>query len=388
MMTETLPNMSASVKAAEAPQKEKENHDYNRVEAQLPEALARPSAEELEVARELVRSARERGTALTGPGGLLKALTKTVIETALDEEMADHLGYDKHDPAGQNTGNSRNGVRTKTVLTDNCGPVEIEVPRDRAGSFDPAIVKKWQRRSGDVDTIVLSLYSKGLTTGEISAHFAEIYGASVSKDTISRITDKVVAEMAEWSARPLERVYAAVFIDAIHVKIRDGQVGNRPIYAAIGVDLAGHKDVLGLWAGAGGGETAKFWMSVLAELKNRGVADVFFVVCDGLKGLPDSVEAVFPQAVVQTCVIHLIRNTFRYASKKYWGQIAADLKLNRSGFSGGCDPTKRGRIGSCLHRRSTTRKRWRGRYGCTATGSLRVTSPSSQPARRWGNCWG
>lgn len=160
-----------------------------------------------------------------------------MIEAALDEEMADHLGYEKHDPVGQNTGNSRNGVRAKTVRTDNCGPVDIEVPRDRNGSFDPAIVKKWQRRSGDVDTIVLSLYSKGLTTGEISAHFAEIYGASVSKDTISRITDKVIAEMAEWSARPLERVYAAVCIDAIHVKIRDGQVGNRPIYAAIGVDL-------------------------------------------------------------------------------------------------------------------------------------------------------
>jgi transposase-like protein len=204
--------------------------------------------------------------------------------------------------------------------------VEIEGPRDRAGSFDPAIVKKWQRRSGDVDTIVLSLYAKGLTTGEISAHFEEIYGASVSKDTISRITDTVVAEMAEWSARPLEKVYAAIFVDAIYVKVRDGQVGNRPVYAAIGVDLAGHKDVLGLWAGNGGGETAKFWMSVLAELKNRGVADVFFVVCDGLKGLPDSVEAIFPQATVQTCIIHLIRNTFRYASKKYWGQIAGDLK--------------------------------------------------------------
>jgi transposase-like protein len=324
-MTEKLPDMSASAKAAEAPQEEKEHHTKHD-EDQLPEALARPSAEELEVARELVRSARERGTALTGPGGLLKALTKTVIETALDEEMADHLGYDKHDPAGRGSGNSRNGTRTKTVLTDNCGPVEIEVPRDRNGSFDPAIVRKWQRRSGDVDTIVLSLYAKGLTSGEISAHFAEIYGASVSKDTISRITDKVITEMAEWMARPLEKVYAAIFVDAIYVKVRDGQVGNRPVYAAIGVDLAGHKDVLGLWAGNGGGETAKFWMSVLSELKNRGVADVFFVVCDGLKGLPDSVEAVFPQTVVQTCIIHLIRNTFRYASKKYWGQLAADLK--------------------------------------------------------------
>jgi transposase-like protein len=200
------------------------------------------------------------------------------------------------------------------------------VPRDRNGSFDPAIVAKWQRRSGDGDTIVLSLYAKGLTTGEISAHFAEIYGASLSKDTISRVTDTVADGMADWSARPLNTVYAAVFIDAIQVKIRDGQVGNRPVYAAIGVDLDGRKDVLGLWAGRGGGENSKFWMSVLSELKNRGVADVFFVVCDGLKGLPDSVETVWPQAIVQTCVIHLIRNTFRYASKKYWGQIAVDLK--------------------------------------------------------------
>lgn len=317
-MTEKLEGMSASIETA-MPQE-------NDAVEELPEALGRPSDAELEVARELVRSARERGAALTGPGGLLKALTKTVIETALDEEMADHLGYDKHDPLGDNSGNSRNGTRTKTVLTDNCGPVQIEVPRDRNGSFDPAIVKKWQRRSGDVDTIVLSLYSKGLTTGEISAHFAEIYGASVSKDTISKITDKVIAEMGEWSARPLEKIYAAIFVDAIHVKIRDGQVGNRPIYAAIGVDLAGHKDVLGLWAGDGGGESAKFWMSVLTEIKNRGVRDVFFVVCDGLKGMPDSVGAVFPEAIVQTCVIHLIRNTFRYASKKYWGQIASDLK--------------------------------------------------------------
>ena len=288
--------------------------------------VAEPSQEELEIARELVRSARARGVAMTGPGGMLKALTKTVIETALDEEMSDHLGYDKHDPTGRGSGNSRNGARSKTVLTDNVGPVQVEVPRDRDGSFDPVIVKKRQRRLGGVDTIVLSLVAKGLTTGEVSAHFEEIYGASLSKDTISRITDRVLTEMAEWAARPLEKVYAAVFIDAIFVKGRDGQVANRPFYAAIGVDLAGHKDVLGLWAGTGNGESAKFWLQVLTELKNRGVEDVFFIVCDGLKGLPDSVGAVFPQAVAQTCVIHLIRNTFKYASKKYWGQIAADLK--------------------------------------------------------------
>ncbi len=295
------------------------------VDAATAEAAA-PSAEELAVAHELVRSARARGAALTGPHGLLKALTKTVLETALDEEMTDHLGYDKHHPAGRGSGNSRNGTRSKTVLTDNVGPLAVEVPRDRDGSFTPVIVEKRQRRLGDVDTVVLSLVAKGLTTGEVSAHFAEVYGASLSKDTISRITDRVITEMAEWAARPLEKVYAAVFIDAIYVKVRDGQVANRPFYAAIGVDLAGHKDVLGLWAGTGNGESAKFWLQVLSEVKNRGVEDVFFVICDGLKGLPDSVGAVFPQTVVQTCVIHLIRNTFKYASKKYWGQIATDLK--------------------------------------------------------------
>ena len=263
---------------------------------------------------------------MTGPDGLLKALTKTVIETALEEEMSEHLGYDKHEPVGRNRGNSRNGKRAKTVLTDACGEVDIEVPRDREGSFEPVIVKKRQRRLSEVDEVVFSLYAKGLTTGEITAHFAEVYGASVSKDTVSRITDRVIEEMQAWWARPLEGVYAAVFIDAIMVKIRDGQVRNRPVYAAIGVDLDGHKDILGMWAGDGDGESAKFWMAVLTELKNRGVTDVFFVVCDGLKGLPDSVNAVFPLATVQTCIIHLIRGTFRYASRKYWDELAKDLK--------------------------------------------------------------
>ena len=269
-MTETLVDVSPSSKEAE-PQ---------------------PSVEELDAARELVRQARARGVALTGPDGLLKALTKTVIETALDEEMSGHLGYDKYDPSGRNLANSRNGKRSKTVLTGTVGQVDLEVPRDREGTFEPVIVKKRQRRVSDVDEIVLSLYAKGLTTGEISAHFAQIYGASVSKDTVSRITDRVIEEMQAWSGRPLEAVYAAVFIDAIMVKIRDGQVGNRPVYAAIGVDLDGHKDILGMWAGDGDGESAKFWMAVLTELKNRGVRDVFFVVCDGLKGLPSSVNTI------------------------------------------------------------------------------------------------
>ena len=258
-----------------------------------------PAEAELAAARELVKAARDRGAALTRPDGLLKALTKTVLETALDEEMSEHLGYDKYAVAGRNGANSRNGKRSKTVLTDAAGEVEIEVPRDREGTFAPVIVGKRQRRLCDVDAVVLSLYAKGLTTGEISAHFAEVYAASVSKDTVSRITDRVLEDMSAWTSRPLLPVYAAVFIDAIYVKVRDGQVGNQPFYAAIGVDLHGRRDVLGLWAGAGGGESAKFWMSVLADIKNRGVRDIFFLVCDGLKGLPDSVGAVFPATIVQ-----------------------------------------------------------------------------------------
>ena len=255
---------------------------------------ASPSVEEWELARDLVRQAREQGASMSAPG-LMRALTRSVLETALDEELAEHLGYDKHDPVGYNTGNSRNGTRPKTVLTGAVGPVTIEVPRDREGSFEPVIVRKHQRRLGQVDEIILSLTARGLTTGEVSAHFAEIYGASVSKDTISRITDKVTEEMQAWTTRPLESVYAAVFIDALIVKVRDGQVTNRPFYAAIGVDLDGRKDVLGLWAGDGGGESSKFWLSVLTDLKQRGVKDVFFLVCDGLKGLPASVANVWPE---------------------------------------------------------------------------------------------
>jgi putative transposase len=213
-----------------------------------------PVATELDqrqLAEQLLAQAKEQGVELVGPNGLLNQLTKNVLETALDAEMAEHLGYDKHDPAGRGSGNSRNGTRAKTVFTE-IGPVEIEVPRDTNSSFEPQIVKKRQRRLSGIDEIVLSLTAKGLTTGEIAAHFADIYGARVSKDTISRITDKVIAEMAEWCNRPLESVYPVVFIDALFVKIRDGQVANRPIYVAIGVTCAGERDILGLWAGDGG----------------------------------------------------------------------------------------------------------------------------------------
>jgi putative transposase len=283
-----------------------------------------PSAE-AQVAEELVRRAREQGLSLTGPDGLLKQLTKTVLETALNQEMTEHLGHEKHGPVASETGNVRNGSRAKTVLTEATGQVGIEVPRDRDGSFEPQIVRKRQRRLSGVDEMVLSLYAKGLTTGEISAHFAEIYGASVSKETISRITDKVIEEMQAWQQRPLDGVYAAVFIDAIMVKVRDGQVANRPIYAAIGVSLEGEKDILGLWAGTGG-EGAKFWMSVLTDIRNRGVKDVFFLVCDGLKGLPEVVGNVWPLTTVQTCIIHLIRNTFHLASKRDWDALKRDVK--------------------------------------------------------------
>jgi putative transposase len=283
-----------------------------------------PTAEQL-AAEELVRRAREQGLSLTGPDGLLRQLTKTVLETALNQELTEHLGHDKHGVVVGESGNIRNGSRPKTVLTEASGQVQIEVPRDRDGSFEPQIVRKRQRRLTGVDEIVLSLYARGLTTGEISAHFEQIYGASVSKETISRITDKALEEMASWQARPLDAVYAAVFVDAIVVKIRDGQVASRPVYAAIGVTLEGCKDILGLWAGTGG-EGAKFWMSVLTDIRNRGVRDVFFLVCDGLKGLPEVVGNVWPLATVQTCIIHLIRNTFRLSSKRDWDAIKRSIR--------------------------------------------------------------
>jgi transposase-like protein len=277
-----------------------------------------------QLAQELVEKARAEGVDLVGPGGLLSGLTKSVVETALEAEMSEHLGYDKHDAAGRNRGNSRNGIRSKTVLTE-IGPVQIDVPRDRDGTFEPAIVRKRQRRLDGIDQIVLSLTARGLTTGEIAAHFEEVYGAKVGKDTISRITDKVVEEMAEWRTRPLDRVYPVIFVDAIVVKVRDGQVVNRPIYVVIGVTANGERDILGLWAGDGS-EGAKFWLAVLTEIKNRGVEDVCMVVCDGLKGLPESISTTWQYATVQACILHLIRNTFRYASRKDWDELARDLR--------------------------------------------------------------
>jgi transposase-like protein len=296
----------------------------------MAEAVAGPAgvvdAVDEQLIRELTERARSEGLQLTGEGGLLGRLTKLVVESALDGELDDHLGYDKHDPAGRDGGNSRNGRRAKTVLTE-AGPVQIAVPRDRDGSFEPRIVAKRQRRLSGVDDLVISLSAKGLTHGEICAHLAEIYGAEVSKQTITTITDRVVEGMAQWQNRPLDAVYPAVFIDCVNVKIRDGQVANRPIYIALAVTVDGTRDVLGLWAGEhGDGEGAKYWLRVLTEIKNRGTHDVCIVVCDGLKGLPDAIGQVWPQAIVQTCIVHLLRNSFRYASRKDWSAIAKDLK--------------------------------------------------------------
>lgn len=275
-------------------------------------------------AERLVAEAQSAGVRLIGPGGLLADVAKRVIETGLEVEMTEHLGYAKHAADGRDHGNSRNGTRTKTVITE-LGPIEIDVPRDRDGTFEPATVRKRQRRLEGVDAMVLSLTAKGLTTGEVAAHLAEVYGASVSKDTISKITDAVLEEMAGWLIRPLDRVYPVLFIDAIHVKVRDGQVANRAFYCAIGVTVDGRRDILGIWPSPGG-EGAKFWLGVLTELRNRGVADVCIVVCDGLKGLPDAITTTWPQAIVQTCVLHLIRNTFRFAARQHWDALARDLR--------------------------------------------------------------
>jgi len=275
-------------------------------------------------AQQLVEQAQAQGVNLVGPGGLLAEITKLVLETGLEVEMGEHLGYEKHDPAGRDGGNSRNGTRSKTVITE-VGPVTLDVPRDRDGSFMPTTIRKRQRRLEGVDAMVLSLCARGLTTGEISAHLAEVYGTEVSKETISKITDAIIDEMTDWLARPLDRVYPVVFIDAIHVKVRDGQVQNRAYYCAIGVTVDGKRDILGIWPSAGG-EGAKYWHGVLTELRNRGVADVCIVVCDGLKGLPDAIGATWPLAIVQTCVLHLIRNTFRLAARQHWDAMARDLR--------------------------------------------------------------
>jgi putative transposase len=273
----------------------------------------------------LVSQAKADGVELTGPNGMLTALVRNVLQTGLEVELTQHLGYERHAANGRNTGNSRNGHFPKTVATD-IGDIDLAVPRDRNGTFEPVTVPHGVRRLDGLNANIISLYGKGLTTGEIQAHLEEIYGTDISRDTISRITDAIVEDMVVWQNRPLDRVYRVVLIDAIVIKVRDSQVANRPVYVAIGVNMDGERDVLGMWLGPSNGEGAKQWMTMLTDLRNRGLADVLITCCDGLKGLPDAIRTVWPNTTVQTCVVHLVRNSLRYASKKHWGVITTGLR--------------------------------------------------------------
>jgi len=261
---------------------------------------------------------------LIGEQGLLKQLTKAVVERAMDAELTHHLGYEKHDTSGRGSGNSRNGTSRKKLKGD-FGEAEIEVPRDRNGTFTPQIVAPHQRRFTGFDDKILSMYARGMTTREIQGHLEEIYGVEVSPSLISSVTDAVLEEVKEWQSRPLEPLYPILFLDALMVKMRhEGRVENRAVYVAVGIDLEGRKDVLGLWTSAN--EGAKFWLQVLTELRNRGVKDIFIACVDGLKGFPQAIETMFPQAQVQTCIVHLVRASLNYVGWKERKQVAADLK--------------------------------------------------------------
>ena len=255
---------------------------------------------------ELWDRVRRNGVEMVGDGGLLPELTKRLLERAMDEELTDYLGYERGDPAGRGSGNSRNGTTPKRVLTT-VGPVDLDVPRDRNSTFAPVIVAKGASRLGRFNENIVALYAQGMTTRDITKALKRLYSVDVSPDLISRVTDGVLEELREWQHRPLDAVYPILYIDALVVKVRtNGTVINRPAYVAVGVDVDGRKHVLGVWLGDGG-EGAKFWLAVLTELRQRGILDVIFVCCDGLKGLPAAIEATWPDASVQTCVVHLIR---------------------------------------------------------------------------------
>jgi putative transposase len=261
---------------------------------------------------------------LLGEKGLLKQLTAGLVERMLESEMSEHLGYEKHDPDGKRSGNSRNGKSPKTLKTDR-GEIPIEVPRDRNGEFEPQIVKKRQRRFDGFDDTIISLYSRGMTTRAIQEHLKELYGVDVSPSLLSSVTDDVLDEVEAWQSRPLDGIYPIVYLDAIRVKIRDdGSITNKAVYLALGVNLSGNKELLGLWTAQN--EGAKFWMSVLTELQNRGVSDIFLACVDGLKGFPEAIEAVFPRTDVQLCIVHMVRNSLNYVSWKNRKEVARDLK--------------------------------------------------------------
>ncbi len=267
----------------------------------------------------------EEGLELLGPGGVLTELTSRIMNRAMDVELTEHLGYERGDPAGNGSGNNRNGTTPKTVLTD-AGQIPVATPRDRNGSFEPKLVAKRQRRIEGFNDLVTGLVARGMTTRDVKAHLAEIYDVEVSPELVSKITDAVLPELRAWQQRPLDAMYPIVYLDAIVVKVReDHVVVNRPVYIAVGVDLDGRKHVLGLWLGKGD-EGAKYWLGVLTELRNRGVKDVLIACVDGLTGFGDAIENVWPQATVQTCVVHLIRNSIKYCSWKDRKAVTKALK--------------------------------------------------------------
>ena len=246
------------------------------------------------------------------------------MEKALSAEMAEHLGYEKHAVSGRGSGNSRNGTSEKTLKTES-GEIPIEVPRDRNGSFEPQLVKKHQTHFDGFDEKIISMYARGMTVREIQGHLQELYGVEVSPDLISRVTSAVLEEVKVWQGRPLEAVYLIVYLDALVIKVRDqGTVTNKSAYLAIGVNGEGNKEVLGLWLEET--EGAKFWLKILTEIKNRGVADILILCCDGLKGFPEAIEAVFPKTTIQTCIVHMIRNSIRLVSWKDRKLVVAALK--------------------------------------------------------------
>jgi transposase-like protein len=261
---------------------------------------------------------------ILGKNGLLKELTKRLAERALQGELTDHLGYEKSAPEGRNTGNSRNGGSRKRVTTDS-GEIDVEIPRDRNGDFEPQIIRKGQRRLPGFDEKVIALYARGMTTREIQGHLEEIYGIEVSPALISNVTDAVIDDVREWQSRPLEAVYPIVYLDAIHLKLRSsGQVQNSAVYLALGIDREGNKDLLGLWVGEA--EGAKFWLNVLTELKNRGVKDILIACVDGLKGFPEAIATVYPKTQIQLCIVHMVRNSLKYVSWKERKTVAKDLR--------------------------------------------------------------
>ena len=276
------------------------------------------------VSDELIDELLQNGRTAEDVNGLLKQLTKRVLERALQGELTEHLGYGKHDPAGQHSGNSRNGVSRKT-LRGEFGEIELETPRDRNGEFTPQIIQKNQTRWTGFDDKILSMYARGMSTRDIQGHLREMYQVEVSPSLISEVTDAVMEDARAWQNRPLEAFYGVMFLDALYVKMRhDGRVENRAVYVAIGITLEGRKDVLGLWASAA--EGAKFWMNVLTELRNRGVKDIYLVCVDGLKGFPQAIGAIFPQAQVQLCIVHMVRASLHYVTWKDRKQVVADLK--------------------------------------------------------------